>query len=176
MQVSSMRLCLRVCVKTILVIGKAYRYILRTAHRILFVRCGRNVVFDPSSSYFSYENIEIGNDVFVGGRAWWAASHSKIIIGNYVMFGPDVRIIAGDHASDRVDIPMFLQKKEDALRLIDADVRIEDDVWIGAGVTILKGVVVGRGAIVGAGSVVVKSVEPYTVVGGVPCRKIRNRI
>jgi acetyltransferase-like isoleucine patch superfamily enzyme len=54
-------------------------------------------------------------------------------------------------------------------------VQIHDDVWIGAGVTILKGVTIGKGAIVGAGSVVTKSILPWTIVAGVPAKKIGMR-
>lgn len=50
-----------------------------------------------------------------------------------------------------------------------------DDVLIGANAVILAGVRVGTGAIVGAGAVVTKDVEPYSVVGGVPARKLRDR-
>jgi acetyltransferase-like isoleucine patch superfamily enzyme len=37
---------------------------------------------------------------------------------------------------------------------------------------ILGGVTIGEGAIVSARSVVTKSVDPYTIVGGVPAKKI----
>lgn len=52
---------------------------------------------------------------------------------------------------------------------------IGNDVWIGADVKILDGVTIGDGAIVGAGSVVTKDVEAYTIVAGIPARKIRMR-
>ena len=57
----------------------------------------------------------------------------------------------------------------------DRDVIIEDDVWIGAKTTILKGVTIGRGAVIAAGALVVKNVEPYSIVGGVPARFIKMR-
>ena len=41
--------------------------------------------------------------------------------------------------------------------------------------TILKGVHIGRGAVVAAGAVVTKDVAPFTIVGGVPAKKIGNR-
>lgn len=53
-------------------------------------------------------------------------------------------------------------------------IRIEDDCWIGARATILPGVVIGRCSTVCAGAVVSKSVEPYSVVGGVPARLIKK--
>jgi acetyltransferase-like isoleucine patch superfamily enzyme len=52
---------------------------------------------------------------------------------------------------------------------------IEDDVWIGSNVVIRQGLRIGRGAIIGAGSVVLKDVEAYTIVAGVPAKEIRKR-
>ena len=52
---------------------------------------------------------------------------------------------------------------------------IGNDVWIGSNVVILQGCKVGDGAVVAAGAVVTHNVEPYTVVGGVPAKKIKDR-
>lgn len=51
---------------------------------------------------------------------------------------------------------------------------VEDDVWIAARAVILPGVRIGRGSVVAAGAVVTKDVPPFTLVGGVPARKIRE--
>lgn len=52
---------------------------------------------------------------------------------------------------------------------------IEDYVWIASRVTILPGVRIGKGAVVAACSVVTKDVAPYTIVAGVPAKKIGER-
>ena len=55
-------------------------------------------------------------------------------------------------------------------------VHIKEGVWIGAGAIILSGVTIGECSIVAAGAVVVKNVQPYTMVAGVPARTIKNII
>lgn len=52
---------------------------------------------------------------------------------------------------------------------------IGNDVWIGANVLVKSGVTIGTGAVVGAGAVVTHNVPPYTVVAGVPARRIKMR-
>jgi acetyltransferase-like isoleucine patch superfamily enzyme len=54
-------------------------------------------------------------------------------------------------------------------------IKIGNDVWIGTGVTITHGVTIGDGAIIGTNALVIKDVEPYQIVGGVPAKLIRNR-
>lgn len=54
-------------------------------------------------------------------------------------------------------------------------IQIGNDVWIGYGAMIQRGVHIGDGAIVASGAVVTKDVPPYTIVGGVPAKPIRQR-
>lgn len=55
------------------------------------------------------------------------------------------------------------------------DINIGNDVWIGEEVIIMSGVTIGDGAVIGAKSLVTKSVPPYSIVGGVPIKLIRER-
>lgn len=57
----------------------------------------------------------------------------------------------------------------------DTKLKYIQDVWIAAGATILRGVTIGDGAVIGAGAVVTKSVDPYSIVAGVPAKKIGQR-
>jgi maltose O-acetyltransferase len=143
-------------------------YIMRYAFR----SHGRNFSFDPDDLFY-YHNIEVGDDVAIGEGSMMLCSNSKIILGNKVMLGPRVVIVAGNHNTSVVGRFMF--DVHEKRPLDDVDVVIEDDVWIGAGTIILKGVKVCRGAIVAAGSVVSHTVPPYAVVGGVPARLIGRR-
>ena len=52
--------------------------------------------------------------------------------------------------------------------------RLGEAVHIGAGATVIQGISIGAGAVIAAGAVVTRNVEPLTLVGGVPARKLRN--
>ncbi len=55
------------------------------------------------------------------------------------------------------------------------DTNVGNDVWIGYDAVIMAGVTIGDGAVVGTRAVVIKDVEPYSIVGGVPAKEIRKR-
>lgn len=105
-------------------------------------------------------NTHINRDCILDARA-------NIRIGNSVSISHRVNIITGSHDHQKSDFPSNKQP-----------IIIDDYVWIGVGATVLRGVHIGKGAVVCAGAVVVSDVKPYTVVGGVPAKKIgeRNKI
>ena len=55
------------------------------------------------------------------------------------------------------------------------DIVVGNDVWIGYEAIVLAGVTIGDGAIIGSRAVVTKDVPPYTIVGGIPSKRIRKR-
>ena len=59
--------------------------------------------------------------------------------------------------------------------LVTAPISIERGAWVFASAFVGPGVTVGEGAVVAAAAVVVKSVEPFAVVGGNPAKFIRAR-
>jgi acetyltransferase-like isoleucine patch superfamily enzyme len=96
--------------------------------------------------------------------------HGKgLVIGNNVLIAGHCLIIPANHIFTRKDIPINKQGTE------SKGIIIEDDVWIAAGCQILDGVTIGKGAIIAAGSVVNKSVDAYSIVGGVPAVFIKSR-
>ncbi len=140
------------------------------AQKSLFASCGRNVTINRKCT-FSYSNVHLGDNVFIGEGALFLSALSQIYIGSNVMFGPHVTIIGGDHRVDVVGEYMINVGIRDKLPEHDRDVVIEDDVWVGCNVTILSGVTVGEGSVIGAGSVVTRDVPPYTVLVGSPPRQ-----
>jgi acetyltransferase-like isoleucine patch superfamily enzyme len=92
-----------------------------------------------------------------------------LTIGNDVLVGPGVVIVAQTHIFDRTDIPI----KDQGSR--GRGISIGDGVWLGAGAVVLDGVTIGEGAIVGANAVVHHDVAPYDIVQGNPATVTKNR-
>ena len=107
-------------------------------------------------------------------------------IGKYCSIASHVRLNPGNHPLWRVTSHHMTYRRrayqlgvEDEADFFqwrrDHPVVIGHDVWIGHAVTVCAGVTVGNGAAIGAGAVVTKDVAPYTVVGGVPAKVIKER-
>lgn len=98
-----------------------------------------------------------------------SAEGGQIIIGNNVLIAQNVVLRASDHNFENINISIN-QQGHNVGRII-----IEDDCWIAANAIITSNVIIGSHSIVGAGAVVTSNVEPYSIVGGVPAKLIRNR-
>jgi acetyltransferase-like isoleucine patch superfamily enzyme len=112
--------------------------------------------------------VEIGANCSVNPYTILSGS-GGITIGNDVRIAHHTIIMAANHIFDDPAVPIRTQG------VTRKGIKINDDVWIAAGCRILDGVEIGKGAVIAAGSVVTKNVAPYTVVAGIPARKIRER-
>jgi acetyltransferase-like isoleucine patch superfamily enzyme len=112
--------------------------------------------------------IKIGHSSFINSFTI-LYGHGNLTIGNGCLIGPQVCIVPVNYGFQDRNVSLRLQTP--SLK----GIIIEDDVWIGAGATILDGCTVGKGSVIGAGSVLTKSVEPYSIVAGVPAKTIGTR-
>ena len=158
-----------------MIFTRIYRYILRHYYLKQFAKHGNMIAFNPWNSHFTYNNIELGNHVYIGEYADFISTRSRIIIGDHVIFAPKVSMRGGDHRIDIIGRYIDTVSDDEKLPENDLDIIIEGDNWIGMNVTILKGVTIGRGSVIGAGAVVTKSLPPYSICAGVPCRVIKKR-
>ena len=134
------------------------------------VRVGSNVYIGHYAILRGYDtnDLVIGNDTWIGQLSY-INSAGGVTIGSRVGIGPCVKMMSSEHREEGRDVPVLLSDLE------FARITVEDDCDIGIGAVILPGITVGRGSIVGAGAVVTKDVEPYSIVAGVPARKIGER-
>jgi acetyltransferase-like isoleucine patch superfamily enzyme len=91
-----------------------------------------------------------------------------IIIGNDVSIAHAATLISTNHTWDDASKPIKYNK-ETFEKII-----ISDDVCIGCGVRVLSGISIGSRSVIAAGAVVNKSVDPETIVGGVPARFLKK--
>lgn len=151
---------------------RMYDYFVRKYTISRFSKVG-NRVYIANGGIFTYNNVEIGEDVYIGANAVFQSSYGKIKIGNHVMFGPGVNIHGGNHKFN--EIGRLMKDATPKQQGDDGVITIEDDCWIGANTIILSNVTIGKGSVIGAGSVVTKDIPPYSIYTGVPAPKLRKR-
>ena len=135
-----------------------------------------NVVFNNTNIM----NSTIGSHTYI-------QKNSIIInaaIGKFCSIASKVTIGPGIHDTNGVSThPAFYLKTAPLMKnysnsdafCVSKRTIIGNDVWIGENAVIIDGLTIGDGAIIGAGAVVVKNVEPYSIVGGVPAKFLKFR-
>lgn len=116
----------------------------------------------------------------------YPVNQDRLVIGKFcsIACGAKFLFTSANHAMGSLSnytFPIFFEewegKKENVTDAWDnkGDIVIGNDVWIGYDAIIMAGVHIGDGAVIGTRAVVTKDVPPYTIVGGVPARKIKMR-
>ncbi|RFZ92822.1 acyltransferase [Mucilaginibacter conchicola] len=131
--------------------------------RLLKASIGKKVGLYRGFEVRSPWKMRIGNSTIIGHKAMLDA-RMGLFIGSNVNLSNEVMIWTLHHDYNSPD---FAQA--------GAPVSIEDYAWICSRAVILPGVTIGKGAVVAAGAVVTRNVAPYTVVGGVPAKKVADR-
>ena len=134
------------------------------------LRIGRDYRISPDANFSNEQNITIGERVSIGSRCflWAGPDKGRIVIGDDVLFGPEVVITAANYRFND-GAPVTKQLME------EGDVIVGADVWIGARAIILPGVTIGDGAIIGAGALVRNDIPAFGIAVGVPARVVGQR-
>ncbi|KAK9453367.1 putative maltose O-acetyltransferase [Dipodascopsis uninucleata] len=128
-------------------------------------KMGKNTYIEAPFTFDYGTNIILG-DNFYANFGTCILDCALVIIGDRVLFGPNVSLFTATHDTE-------VQTRRDHLERAHT-ITIGDDCWIGGDCTILPGVNIGKGCTIGAGSVVTKSIPDYSVAVGNPARVIKT--
>lgn len=125
----------------------------------------------PDAVFQNAARIAIGHRVRIGSRChlWAGPSHGRIILGDDVLFGPDVLLTAASYRHD-LGSPVTDQP------MAEADIVIGNDVWLATRAIILPGTTIGDGSIIAAGAVVKGDFPPMSIIAGSPARIVSQRM
>lgn len=152
-----------------------YKIFVEWTIKVSFGHCGKQSFVSQGFSCAGIRHVYLGDHCYIGDRCTILSTKADVLIGDNVILGPNVTIISGDHRTDIVG--KNISEVGDDLKLPENDKNIvfKGDNWVGANATILKGVEIGEGAVIAAGSLVIKSIPPYSIVGGVPAKVLKMR-
>lgn len=131
---------------------------------------GKNIYINKGCKIDSIDEIEIGDNVWIGTCCHLVAS-GGLRISSGCILSHNIEIWTQNHNYQSDDLMSVPYDK----RFIKKPVVIEENVWIGSRVIILPGVTIGEGAVIGAGAVVTKNIPKCAVVGGNPAKVIKYR-
>lgn len=151
----------------------------------------QNVVTDPSitvGDYTIYDDFVNDPRDFQRNNVLYhyPINQERLVIGKFCSIACGAKFLfnSANHTQRSLStyiFPVLFEEWDlDVERIPEAwdnrgDIIIGNDVWIGYEAVILSGVTIGDGAIVAARAVVTRDVPPYTIVGGVPAKPIRQR-
>lgn len=157
-----------------------------------FKSLGENVYISRKASIYKASAISIGNNVRIDD---FCHMSGNISIGDYVHIAPFCSLVSGDYqitmgdfaglssrcmvyatsddySGDYLTNPMLPMKYR---HILGGDVVFEKHALTGTGSTVLPGVTLAEGACAGSMSLVNKSLEPWSIYVGIPCKKIKQR-
>lgn len=111
------------------------------------------------------KNIHVGENFYTNFNCV-ILDTAPVIIGDNVMFGPNVAIYAANH-------PIHPDSRNSGYES-GHKITIGDNVWLGGNVVVNPGVNIGNNVVVGSGSVVTCDLPNDVVAVGNPCRVIRE--
>ena len=139
------------------------RHIRKWFYQLMGAEIGKNTFPCRRVEVLLPQGLKLADDVSVG---WFVELDARggISVDHDTNISSYVKMITGSHD---LDDPYFTADFK--------PIHVGHHCWLGTGATILQGVNIGDGAVVAAGAVVTKDVPPYTVVGGVPAKCIKER-
>lgn len=148
------------------IVGFAVRNV---AYRACGMRAEGFFWIQPRVTLVNLHQFRVGRN-FACNSGTYINAIGGIECGDDVLIGANVTISSGKHEIDHLTSSIFQSP------VVPKPITIENDVWIGAGASVLPSVKIAEGTVVGANCVVTRNTEPYSVVAGIPGKRIRFRV
>ena len=133
--------------------------------RMILGKTGEHVYIEQPFCCDYGKNIEVGENFYANYNCT-ILDVGKVIIGDNVMFAPNVSIYTAGH-------PLHPDSRNSGYEY-GISITIGNNVWIGGNAVINPGVKIGNNVVIGAGSVVTKDIPDNVIAVGNPCRVIRE--
>jgi maltose O-acetyltransferase len=133
--------------------------------RSILGKVGKNVWIETPFHCDYGKHIEVGDNFFANYNCT-ILDVGRVIIGNNVMFAPNVSIYTAGH-------PVHPESRNSGYEY-GIGITIGDNVWIGGNVVINPGVHIGNNVVVGSGSVVTRDIPDNMIAAGNPCKIVRQ--
>jgi acetyltransferase-like isoleucine patch superfamily enzyme len=117
--------------------------------------------------------ITIGRWVHVSSFCHLNIGGGTLIVGDGVGIASGAKVVTGSNMPEGEFMSAAAPRDRQVIKRSYVDVGAK--AFIGSGAIVMPGLTIGEGAVVGAGAVVTHDVEPWTIVAGVPARKIGDR-
>lgn len=139
-----------------------------------------------TNSILSSSNVKAGRYSFFN-KNFKIKGNIRVNIGSFCSFGENVVFFTENNDTNYIATQGYVYRallnqnhpgEESSIKSPErtkGPIIIGNDVWIGDNVFVMSGVTIGDGACIAAGSIVTKDVDPYSIVGGIPAKKIKNR-
>jgi putative colanic acid biosynthesis acetyltransferase WcaF len=124
---------------------------------------GANVHIYPKASIWAPWNLVCGDTVAIADGAI-VYNPSTVTLGSHATISQEAYLCGATHAYE-----------DPGFALLALPISIGDHAWVCARAAVQPGIRVGDGAILALGSIATSDLEPWTIYGGVPARKIKER-
>ena len=133
--------------------------------RDILGKAGESLRIEPPFRCDYGKNIEVGDNFFANYNCT-ILDVGKVIIGNNVMFAPNVSLYTAGH-------PIHPDSRNSGYEY-GIGITIGNNVWLGGNVVVNPGVHIGNNVVIGSGSVVTKDIPDNVIAVGNPCKIIRE--
>lgn len=131
--------------------------------RLFGATIGEGLVIKPGVHVKYPWRLQIGEDCWIGERAW-IDNMEDITLGSNVVVSQGAYLCTGNH--DWSDPVMPLRP---------SPIRVDDGAWIGAFARVAPGTTIAPGSVVALGAVVFSDTEPWTIYRGNPAVPVGTR-